>query len=151
MTAFLRSLTPALLIGCLLSVSQTFGNAQTVAASSQKTLAPAKATITARPGAADTAKTEKKSAHPFHGKLAAIDKTANTVTIGKSVYHLTAETKIKKDGNPATLADAAVGDQASGYVKPADDGTMNASTLNIGAKLEAKHVEKKKKATNPKQ
>jgi hypothetical protein len=134
MTRSISQLLPALLIGCVLITSQTFSTAQTLKPGSVKVFAPAAATAGKKP-----------SAHPFHGKLAAIDKTAKTITVGKSVYHLTAETKIKKDGNPATLADAVIGEEASGYVKPADDGKMNASSLNLGAKPEGKHTEKKKK------
>jgi len=141
MTRFTGKLLPALLIGCALSISQTPLTAQTLKPGAVKVSTPGTA-------AADGTKTEKKpSAHPFHGKLAAIDKTANTITVGKSVYHVTAETKIKKDGNPATLADAVIGEEASGYVKPADDGTMNASSLNFGAKPAGKRAEKKKKTT----
>jgi hypothetical protein len=142
MNRYTRQLLPVLLIGCVLSISQTSLPAQT------QTLKPGSVTASS-PGkgvAADGAKTGKKpSAHPFHGKLAAIDKTAKTITVGKSVYHVTAETKIKKDGNPANLADGIIGEEASGYVKPAEDGTMNASSLNFGAKPDGKHVEKKKK------
>lgn len=75
-----------------------------------------------------------KSAHPFRGKLAAVDKTAKTITIGKSVYLITSETKIKKAGQPATLADGVIGEPASGYAKPTADGKMWASSLNFGPK-----------------
>jgi hypothetical protein len=135
-----RPLTSVLLIGCVLSFSRFPLAAQTLKPGSVKIAA------TGNAAAASHARTEKKpSAHPFHGKLAAVDKAAKTITVGKSVYHVTAETKIKKDGNPGTLADAVIGEEASGYVKPADDGTLNASSLNLGAKPDGKHVEKKKK------
>src|SRR5205809_7966017 len=51
----------------------------------------------------------QKLAHPFHGKLAAVDKVAKTITIGKSVYHVTSETKIKKGDKPAILEAGVVG------------------------------------------
>src|SRR5262245_4138163 len=65
-------------------------------------------------------KSAHKSAHPFHGKLAAVDQTGKTITIGKSVYQITSETKIMKSGKPSVLADGVVGEEASGYAKPMD-------------------------------
>jgi len=93
--------------------------------------------------AAEKQSTEKK-AHPFRGKLAAVDKAAKSITIGKSVYFITSETRIKKDGKDATLEDAKVGEQASGYAKPLEGGKMAASSLNLGVKSEEKAPEKKK-------
>jgi hypothetical protein len=87
---------------------------------------------------------KKKSAHPFHGKLAAVDKTAKTIKVGESIYQITSETKITKAGKPATLEDGVVGEPASGYVKPTEDGKMTATTVRFGAKVEAKGGEKKK-------
>ena len=81
----------------------------------------------------DTA-TKKKAAHPFHGKLAAVDKVAKTIKVGESTYQVTSATKITKAGKPATLEDGVIGDPVSGYVKPAADGKMTATSLNFGAK-----------------
>ena len=86
---------------------------------------------------------KKKSAHPFHGNLAAVDKTAKTIKLGESVYQITSETKITKGGNPATLDDGVVGEPVSGYVKPTDDGKMAATTVRFGAKVEDKGAAKK--------
>ena len=85
-----------------------------------------------------------KSAHPFHGKLAAVDKSAKTITIGKSVYEITSETKIQKNGKPATLEDGVVGEEASGYAKPTDGGKMYAASLTFGPKTDTKAAKKKK-------
>ncbi len=87
---------------------------------------------------------KKKAAHPFRGKLAAVDKVAKTIKVGESIYQITSETKITKEGQPATLEDGVVGEPVSGYVKPTDDGKMAASTVRFGAKAEAKGGEKKK-------
>ena len=87
---------------------------------------------------------EKKAAHPFRGKLAAVDKNAKTITVGKSVYHIISATRIKKGGKDATLEDGVVGEEVSGYAKPMDDGGMAASTLTFGPKPESKAAEKKK-------
>jgi len=94
-------------------------------------------------GAARKESAAKKGAHPFHGKLAAVDKTAKTIKVGESVYLITSETKITKAGKPATLEDGVVGEPVSGYVKPASDGKMNATTVRFGAKGQDKGGSKK--------
>jgi hypothetical protein len=91
-----------------------------------------------------TAKAEKKpSAHPFRGKLAALDQAAKTITVGKSTYQITSETRIKKAGKPATLADGVVGEDASGYVKPAEGGKLVATSVNFGPRPEKSPGKKK--------
>ena len=93
----------------------------------------------------ESAKGERKpSAHPFHGKLAAVDKAARTITVGKSTYHITSDSKISKAGKPATLEDGVVGEPVSGYVKPTDDLRLVAVTVHFGPRPEAKGTEKKK-------
>jgi hypothetical protein len=77
---------------------------------------------------------KKKGAHPFRGKLAAVDKVAKTIKVGESIYQITSTTKITKEGKPATLEEGVVGDPVSGYVKPTDDGKMAATTVHFGAK-----------------
>ena len=78
--------------------------------------------------------TKKKAPHPFRGKLAAVDKTAKTIRVGKSIYQLTSETRITKGGKPATLDDAVVGEETAGYVKPNEAGEMAASSVRFGPK-----------------
>jgi len=104
-----------------------------------------KAAAAKKPSAAKTeAASKKQSAHPFHGKLAAVDKTAKTIKVGQSVYLVTSGTKITKDGKPATLEDGVLGEPVSGYVKPTEDGKMAATTLRFGAKVEDQGGSKKK-------
>ena len=79
---------------------------------------------------------KQKSAHPFRGKLAAVDKTAKTIQVGQSIYYVTSETKITKAGQPATLEDGVVGEPTTGYVKPTEDGKMTATTLRFWPKAE---------------
>src|ERR1017187_8769913 len=90
------------------------------------------------------AATKTKGAHPFRGKLAAMDKIAKTIKVGESVYQITSETKITKDGKPATLEDGVVGEPVTGYVKPAERGKMAATTVRFGAKADEKGGSKKK-------
>lgn len=92
----------------------------------------------AKSAASATNESKKPAAHPFHGKLAALDKMAKTITVGKSVYQITSETKIKKAGKPATLADGVVGEPVSGYVKPTADGKLVATTVTFGPRTENK-------------
>ena len=87
---------------------------------------------------------KQKAAHPFHGKLAAVDKSAKTIKVGESVYQITPETKITKDGKPAILDDGVVGEPVSGYVKPTQDGKMSTTSVRFGAKVDDKGSSKKK-------
>ena len=77
---------------------------------------------------------KKPGAHPFHGKLTSIDKSAKTITVGKTNYHVSSETKMKKDGKPATLEDGVIDEGVTGYVKPNEEGKMVASSVNFGGK-----------------
>jgi hypothetical protein len=90
---------------------------------------------------------KKKAGHPFRGKLAAVDQTAKTIKIGESTYQITSKTRIVKAGKPATLEEAAVGDEVGGYAQPTEDGKMTALSLRIGPKPAAAGTEKKKDAT----
>jgi hypothetical protein len=130
-TLKLKSLVPALLVCVALFITNSL-QAQSTNATSKK-------------GQTDEKdKSAHKSAHPFHGKLAAVDQAAKTITIGKSVYQITSETKITKSGKPAVLADGVIGEEASGYAKPLDGGKMYAASLNFGPKPEGKTAAKKK-------
>jgi hypothetical protein len=81
------------------------------------------------------AKINKKShASVFKGKVTSVDAQAMTLTVGKRTFKVTAETKITKDSQPATLADAKVGEHVGGTYAKASDGTLTAETLHFGAK-----------------
>ena len=112
---------------------------QLLAQSTNKPAAEKKTAVAKKEPAA-----KKKAAHPFRGKLAAVDKVAKTIKIGESIYQITSETKITKEGKPATLEDGVVGEPVSGYAKPTEDGKMAATTVHFGAKAEDKSGEKKK-------
>jgi hypothetical protein len=95
---------------------------------------------------AETKETPKKQTQtkgPFIGKLAAMDKTAKTITVGKRTFSITSETKIYKAGKPAILDDAVLGEEVSGGFKTADDGKLVVTKLNIGPKADSKSSEKK--------
>ncbi len=110
------------------------------------TLSPAAllAQTNEKPAAAKTPATGKKepsgkkqTAGPFRGKLAAVDKTAKTITMGKRTFQITAETKIFKAGKPATLEDAVLGEEVSGGFKTTEDGKLLATKVNFGPKVDA--------------
>ena len=80
---------------------------------------------------------------PFHGKLKAVDTSAQDITIeGKKadrVFYLTSDTKITDgSGNPSTLSAATVGEDVGGsYTKDAT-GKMTLASVRFGAKAGGK-------------
>jgi hypothetical protein len=115
-------------------------------AQTTNTPAPAKKSATSKKESK-----KAKAAHPFNGKLAAVDKVAKTIKVGESVYQITSETKITKDGKPATLDDGVVGEPVSGYVKPTEDGKTPATTIKFGGKGDSKKDKKEKKEKKEKE
>ena len=94
------------------------------------------------PLAAQTTTETKARPLPFHGKLEAVDTSAQTITLsGKSarVFHLTSVTKITDGGgNPTTLSSAVVGEDVGGsYTKDAA-GTLTLKSVRLGAKTGTK-------------
>ena len=71
----------------------------------------------------------------IHGKVSAVEATAMTVTVtgkaGDNTYNVTSDTKIMKDGAPATFADITVGEMVYGTFKK-DGDKMNAVKITIG-------------------
>jgi hypothetical protein len=97
--------------------------------------------------ATETNKPAKKHGAPFHGKVAAVDATAMTVTVGTMTIGVNSDTKIIKDGKPATFSDIAVGEKISGAYKKDEAGKMTASVIHIG-EGKAKGEGKKKAEKN---
>ena len=100
---------------------------------------------TKAPDQAAPAKAKKGSA-TFHGAVTAVDTKAMTFTVGDKTYNVTSETKITKNGQPATLSDVTTGETVGGTFKKGADGKLNAATLHVGVK-EGKGEGKKKKDT----
>jgi hypothetical protein len=78
----------------------------------------------------------------FNGKLSAIDTNAMTLTVGKRTFEISSETRITKDGQPATLSDGVAGEKVSGAYTQDADGKLTATSIHFGEK-------KKKKEANP--
>jgi hypothetical protein len=75
---------------------------------------------------------KKMRGHPFHGKLAEVDKTAKTIKVGETTYEITSKTRIMKDGKPGTLEDGVVGEDVSGSATTDADGKHIAASVYFG-------------------
>jgi hypothetical protein len=95
-----------------------------------------------KPAAAEKKET-KPRALPYQGKIVALDQQAKTVKVGEKVFQVSTDTKITKNGQPATLADAAIGEQVGISYRQGDDKTLNLVSLRIGPKPEVKKENKK--------
>ena len=73
----------------------------------------------------------------FSGKIASVDATAKTITVtlasGTSeTFQVTAKTRIRKDGSPATLDDATVGEKIRLSARKNQAGDWVAGAISIG-------------------
>jgi len=72
---------------------------------------------------------------PFYGKLGAIDKSAQTITLDgkekKRIFYITASTRVHRDKQPATIDDLAIGQWVGGFVRPDPSGRPTVVTLNL--------------------
>jgi hypothetical protein len=96
-----------------------------------------RAEVTNAPAAPDQtapAKPRKHDTLPFHGNLKAVDTSAKTLAVGTLTLQITADTRVTKDGKPATLSDGVVGEPVGGAYKKTADGKLDALTVNFGAK-----------------
>lgn len=83
---------------------------------------------------------------PFNGKLLAVDRDANTFTVGKRVFHVTPETKLMKDGKAAKLSDGVLGEKVGGSYVKLESGVLHATKVRFGEKAEADSIPDKDKA-----
>jgi Cu/Ag efflux protein CusF len=92
-------------------------------------------------------KTEKKAKHrPFNGTVKAVNLEAKTITLQgdkAQQFAIGAETVIKKEGQPATLASIAAGDKIGGRARETADGKWEAVTINLGTKAVKETPQKK--------
>ena len=90
----------------------------------------------------------KRDVYPFRGTVKATDKTAMTITLaGKEkdrVVTVTSETRIAKEGKPATFGDIATGEMVRGQVKKTPEGKESAVSVYLGQPPEKKGGDKKK-------
>ena len=96
--------------------------------------------------AVEKSTTKKPKGMPFNGTISAVDKNANTISIGKQkvrIFHLSSSTKITRNKAPSTINDVVVGDHVGGYAFENAEGKLEVKTLNLGER--AKAVEQKEK------
>jgi len=113
-------------------------------ADSKKSPSPA-AEASASPSGDATASPSTKPMS-FYGMISSVDQSAKTFTIsGKDmsrVFKVTDQTKITKDGNPATMSDIAEKEEVHGRYWKAADGSLEAKVVKLGAKSEKKKESK---------
>jgi hypothetical protein len=112
--------------------------------------ASARAADEGKDQSAEASKAEKKPKQlPFRGKVSAVDKAGQTVSLkGKEksrTFQLTSESKITKDGNPADIDQINVGESVGGLARENAAGQKEVLTLNVGAKPAKARSEKRKK------
>lgn len=123
----MKSLTKTCLaLLAALALSAFTAKAQTDASSSTST-------STNKPAATTKAKRGKQ----YAGKITAVDKDAKKITFAlpggtTHTVEVTSKTKIFKNGQPATLDDATVGEHVSGTYRLDDSENWVASTVRIG-------------------
>jgi hypothetical protein len=96
-----------------------------------------------------SAKKDSAKGHAFHGKLVSVDKTEKSISVGKSTYFVTSDTKITKDGKPAVLEDGVVGEECGGYVKTNTTGKAVLTSLRFGAAPDKKSTKSEKTDAAP--
>ena len=90
------------------------------------------------PAASASGSAAKSGTRPFvfHGMATSVDQKAQTFTIaGKEksrVFKVTANSKITKAGNPATMAEIVDNIEISGAYWQRDDGSLEAKTIKLG-------------------
>ncbi len=103
------------------------------------------ATTLPTPRAADSAggseprRAEKVRTIPFNGKLVSVNAQEMIFKLrGKEksrIFHVSAETRIMKEGQRATLADMGDGDMVGGSAIQRVDGDFDAVSIRIGTKV----------------
>ena len=91
-------------------------------------LGPAKDTPSQAPTQADAVKTRPL---PFHGTVTKVDPKAQTITVGKRVFHLNETTKLMMDNSAILLADVQVGVRVGGSYLKDENGNLHALKLNF--------------------
>ncbi len=73
---------------------------------------------------------------PLNGKISAIDKNEKSIKVGERTFYITAETQLTKNGKPATLDDAVVGEIVGASYRQSEDKKLQLVSLRIGPKAE---------------
>ena len=76
----------------------------------------------------------KAKFRPFHGKIKEADKQAKSIVLEgekAQTFQITTETRISKEGKPATFDELTAGETVGGRAQE-NDGKWDAVTINIG-------------------
>jgi hypothetical protein len=87
---------------------------------------------TNKPPASGEIKPPSPRATPFRGTVSAVDKNVMSVTVGERTFHISSETKVMKNNQPATVGDLAVGDYVTGNYTTGTDGKLTAKLMRAG-------------------
>jgi hypothetical protein len=68
----------------------------------------------------------------FKGAVTAVDTNAMTFTVGDQTFNVTSESRLSKNGKPATLSETVVGDPARGTYTTGSDGKLNVTKARFG-------------------
>lgn len=94
--------------------------------------------------AAPAASADQTVKSKFLGDVSAVDTNAMTFTVGDQTLTVTSESKITRNGKPATLADAVVGEPARGTFTKSADGKLDVTKVRFGKKSGGKGGKHKK-------
>ena len=72
-----------------------------------------------------------ESGNSFSGKVAKVDNTSQTLTVGGQTYHILPTTRITKNDQQASISDLKAGTQVSGQYKKSAENNMEVLTLDI--------------------
>jgi hypothetical protein len=75
---------------------------------------------------------EKTAPAKFNGPVTAVDTNAMTFTVDGQTFNVTSESRLSKNGKPATLSDAVVGEPARGTYTTASDGKLDVTKARFG-------------------
>jgi hypothetical protein len=81
-----------------------------------------------------TAAAEKPGPNRFYGPVSAVDTNAMTFTVGEQTFKITGESQVTKNAQPATIADAVVGEPARGTYTKKSDGKLIVTKVRFGKK-----------------
>lgn len=93
--------------------------------------------ISALAQAADTnspAAAEKPGPNRFYGPVSAVDTNAMTFTVGEQTFKITGESQVTKNAQPATIADAVIGEPARGTYTKTAAGKLIVTKVRFGKK-----------------
>jgi hypothetical protein len=136
--------TQLITAACIAAI--VFGASFNAAAKEKKSASPTPSAMASASPAA-----EEKPARPiaYRGKIASVDATAKTFTVGSRTIKVTDETKIMKQGATATMTDIVADEEVRGSYWKKEDGSLEAKSVKLGAMTEeekAKRSSRKKKS-----